>query len=49
MALATSTILIVSRWTILDRDPSLALPEHAMLAPELEKLFARHTDLSRIS
>ena len=34
---------------ILDRDPSLALPEHAMLAPELEKLFARHTDLSRIS
>ena len=34
---------------ILDRDHSLALPEHAMLAPELEKLFARHTDLSRIS
>ena len=34
---------------LLDADPSLSAPGHQMLLPELSRLFARSTDMSRIS
>lgn len=34
---------------ILDTDPSLSHPEHHMLLPELNKLYSKRIDLSRIS
>ena len=34
---------------ILDADPTLSLPEHSMLLPELRLLFNRNFNLSRIS
>ncbi len=35
--------------TILSNDPSLSSPGHQMLLPELSRLFARKSDMSRIS
>ena len=35
--------------SILDADPTLSLPQHAMLAPELQSLSDRSFNLSRIS
>ncbi len=35
--------------SILDADPALSHPSHAMLLPELQRLYARRLDLSRIS
>lgn len=34
---------------VLDADPSLRDPRHAMILPELQRLFSRPVNLSRIS